>query len=168
MDNLEYCEINSDITLNYITQILMEESADENISAYKHHDALQAMEKPFYDILGKAYPSSPKQTMVNSGSQSGLPDDINNSHHDLERSGNSVSDLLRGRKGVRSIGIDGGSELCDVALQFNRIAEEAKKFVPSIGNLVVDPESNDLTKHTFHIALRKNALNFLARTILCL
>jgi hypothetical protein len=145
MDNLEYCEINSDITLNYITQILMEERADENISAYKHHHALQAMEKPFYDILGKAYPSSPKQTMVNSGSQSGLPDDINNSHHDLERSGNSVSDLLRGRKGVHSIGIDGGSELCDVALQFNRIAEEAKKFVPSIGNLVVDPESNDLS-----------------------
>jgi len=144
MDNPEYCEINSNITLNYINQMLMEESADENISTYKHHDALQAMEKPFYDILGKAYPSSPKQTVINSGSQSDFPDDINNNYHDLECSGSSVSDIL-GRKGVRLIDIDGGSELCNVVLQFNRTAEEARKLVPSIEKLVVDPESNDLS-----------------------
>lgn len=122
----------------------MEESADENISTYKHHDALQAMEKPFYDILGKAYPSSPKQTMINSGRQSDFHDDINNNYHDLECSGNSVSDLL-GPKGVCLIDIDGGSELCNVALQFNRTAEEAKKLVPSIENLVVGPGSNGLS-----------------------
>lgn len=68
----------------------MEESADENISTDKHHDALQAMEKPFYDILGKAYPSSPKQTVINSGSQSDFPDDINNNYNDLECSGSAA------------------------------------------------------------------------------
>ncbi|KXG21080.1 scarecrow-like protein 9 [Sorghum bicolor] len=144
MDNPEYCEINSNITLNYVNQLLMEESADENISTYKHHDALQAMEKPFYDILGKAYPSSPKQTVINSGSQSNFPDDINNNYHDLECSGSSVSDIL-GCKAVRLIDIDGGSELCNVVLQFNRTAEEARKLVPSIEKLVVDPESNGLS-----------------------
>ncbi|XP_015692449.1 scarecrow-like protein 9 [Oryza brachyantha] len=53
MDSPEYFETNSNITLDYINRILMEEDIDDNISVNKGQGALQATEKLFYDILGK-------------------------------------------------------------------------------------------------------------------
>ncbi|XP_064985751.1 scarecrow-like protein 9 [Musa acuminata AAA Group] len=49
----------SDMALSYISRMLMEEDIDEKISTYKEESALRAAEKPFYDILGQKYPSSP-------------------------------------------------------------------------------------------------------------
>ncbi|GJM94336.1 hypothetical protein PR202_ga10974 [Eleusine coracana subsp. coracana] len=69
----EYCEINSNITLDYINQILMEEGIDEKVSTCHQHDALQAMEKPFYDILGHAYPPSSRDILKNSDTQPESP-----------------------------------------------------------------------------------------------
>jgi len=73
MDNPEYCEINSNMTLEYINKILMEEDIDETASIYQEPDALQATEKPFYDILGQTYPSSAKETVMNGDSQVDCP-----------------------------------------------------------------------------------------------
>ncbi|XP_026400907.1 scarecrow-like protein 9 [Papaver somniferum] len=48
----------SDVVLNYINQILMEENNEENNLIFqKDYLALQSAEKPFYDILGEKYPT---------------------------------------------------------------------------------------------------------------
>ncbi|XP_008784607.2 scarecrow-like protein 9 [Phoenix dactylifera] len=58
-DSPEDFEISSDIALNYISRMLMEEDIDEKVSNYQEESALQAAEKPFYEILGQKYPPSP-------------------------------------------------------------------------------------------------------------
>ncbi|KAL6864794.1 hypothetical protein ACP4OV_015945 [Aristida adscensionis] len=131
MDSPEYCEINSNITLNYINQILMEESTDDRVSIYQSHDALKAMEKPFYDILGQEYPYSPKVTMTNSDSQPDCSDCF-------------VSDTV-GPKSVHLTDDDWISKLDNFALIFNRSSEEAKKLVPSIEKLVIDPKNRGIS-----------------------
>ncbi|XP_042475710.1 scarecrow-like protein 9 [Macadamia integrifolia] len=57
-ESLEDCDL-SDVALKFIDQILMEEDIDEKTCMYQESSALQAAEKPFYDILGKKYPPSP-------------------------------------------------------------------------------------------------------------
>ncbi|RZC62286.1 hypothetical protein C5167_024036 [Papaver somniferum] len=48
----------SDVVLNYINQMLMEENNDENNLVFQEdYLALQSAEKPFYDILGEKYPT---------------------------------------------------------------------------------------------------------------
>ncbi|KAI3915492.1 hypothetical protein MKW92_030274 [Papaver armeniacum] len=48
----------SDVVLNYINQMLMEENNDENNLVFQEdYLALQSAEKPFYDILGQKYPT---------------------------------------------------------------------------------------------------------------
>ncbi|XP_062232508.1 scarecrow-like protein 9 [Phragmites australis] len=144
MDSPDYCELNSNMTLDYINRILMEEDTDEKASIHQQHDALQATEKPFYDILGQAYPSSPKKTVINSDSQVDCPGDSSNDYRNRVCSGSFVSDLL-GPQGMHLIATDWASELDKLTLQFNRGAEEAKKLVPNIEKLVVDPESNGIS-----------------------
>ncbi|KAG0501242.1 hypothetical protein HPP92_001314 [Vanilla planifolia] len=56
-ESSEDSEIFSDIVLSYISRMLMEEDVDEKINLlYLEKGALQATEKPFYDILGQKYP----------------------------------------------------------------------------------------------------------------
>ncbi|XP_058109613.1 scarecrow-like protein 9 [Magnolia sinica] len=86
----EDSEIFSDIALKYISQMLMEEDMEEK--SYLHHEslALQAAEKPFYDILGKKYPPSPDQSplyTVNHNSDS--PDDYVSGSYSNYNSGGS-------------------------------------------------------------------------------
>ncbi|KAL6624396.1 hypothetical protein ACP70R_031717 [Stipagrostis hirtigluma subsp. patula] len=114
MNSPEYCEINSSITLEYINQLLMEDF-DQRTSIHKRHDALQAMEKPLYDILGQVYPSSPKETVSNSDCQVEFP-------------GNNSNNLATVRDGL--------------SVQFKKGAEEENKFVPSIEKLMVDFHNN--------------------------
>ncbi|MCL7030961.1 hypothetical protein MKW94_006463 [Papaver nudicaule] len=49
----------SDVVLKYITQMLMEENIEEKNCMFQDCSALQATEKPFYEILGEKYPLSP-------------------------------------------------------------------------------------------------------------
>lgn len=57
----EDSDIFSDIALKYISQMLLEEDSEEKSGIYQESLALQATEKPFYDILGEKYPPSPDQ-----------------------------------------------------------------------------------------------------------
>ncbi|CAN6336062.1 unnamed protein product [Urochloa humidicola] len=94
MESPEYCEINSNMTLDYINRLLMEDT-DEKASIYQRHDALQATEKSFYDILGQAYPSSSKETMISTDSQTDCLKDSSSSYTKGACSGRFVSDILR-------------------------------------------------------------------------
>ncbi|KAI3915605.1 hypothetical protein MKX01_015430 [Papaver californicum] len=48
----------SDVVLNYINQMLMEENNEDNNLMFQQDSlALQSAEKPFYDILGEKYPT---------------------------------------------------------------------------------------------------------------
>lgn len=85
-DSSEDCEIFSDIALNYISRMLMEEDIDEKVSNYQEESALRAAEKPFYDILGQKYPPSPDQPPLYSHHSLESPDDSGNSNY-----GNSSS-----------------------------------------------------------------------------
>lgn len=55
-DPAEDGEIFSDISLTYISRMLLEEDIDEKVNMYQQQAALRATEKPFYDILGEEYP----------------------------------------------------------------------------------------------------------------
>ncbi|KAI3916646.1 hypothetical protein MKW98_026388 [Papaver atlanticum] len=52
----------SDVVLNYINQMLMEEDFEKKNNMFQECSALQAAEIPFYEILGQRYPSSPNHT----------------------------------------------------------------------------------------------------------
>ncbi|XP_026403419.1 scarecrow-like protein 14 [Papaver somniferum] len=49
----------SDVVLKYINQILMEDTTEERNCLIQDSSALQAAEKPFYEMLGEKYPTSP-------------------------------------------------------------------------------------------------------------
>ncbi|CAM8931642.1 unnamed protein product [Rhodiola kirilowii] len=49
----------SDVVLNYINQMLMEEDMDDKTCMLQDSLDLQAAEKPFYEALGSKYPPSP-------------------------------------------------------------------------------------------------------------
>ncbi|KAL6624399.1 hypothetical protein ACP70R_031720 [Stipagrostis hirtigluma subsp. patula] len=143
MDKPEYCEINSSMTLEYINQLLMED-IDEKASIHQQHDALQATEKPFYDILGQVYPSSPKETVYNSDRQVDFPSDSSNNFHGQTCIGSFESDLL-GPQGMHLITNDLATERDRLSVQFEKGAEEANKFVPSIEKLMVDLHSSGIS-----------------------
>lgn len=75
-DGPEDCEIISDIALNYISRMLMEEDIDEKVSTYQEEAALRAAAKPFYDILGQKFPPSPVRPPL-----LGSPNDSSNSNY---------------------------------------------------------------------------------------
>ncbi|RLN27831.1 hypothetical protein C2845_PM05G10170 [Panicum miliaceum] len=145
MESPDCCEINSNMTLDYINRLLMEDT-DEKASIYQQHDALQATEKPFYDILGQEYQSSPKETMIRTDSHIDCPQDSSNSYTERAGSGSSASDIL-GPHGMQLVANDWASERDHLSSQFQRGAEEANKLVPSIENLAVDLDSNGLSDY---------------------
>lgn len=140
MESPEYCEINSNMTLDYINRLLMEEGTDEKASIYQQLDALQAMEKPFYDIIGQTYPSSPMETMISRDNQVDCPQD---NYSKQTRRGCFVSDILE-PQGVHLVANDWTYECDHFSLQFERGAEEANKLVPNIAKLA-DLDSNGLS-----------------------
>lgn len=141
MESPEYCEINSNMTLDYINRLLMDDT-DEKASIYRQHDALQATEKPFYDILGQAYPSSHKETMISTDSQIDCPQESGNTERAC--SGSFFSEIL-GPQGMHLVANDWASGHDHLSSQFQRGLEEANKLVPIIGTLVVDLDSNDFS-----------------------
>ncbi|PIA54726.1 hypothetical protein AQUCO_00900954v1 [Aquilegia coerulea] len=59
-DSSEDCDF-SDTVLKYISQMLMEEDMEEKSCMFQESSAIQAAEKPFYEILGEKYPPSPNR-----------------------------------------------------------------------------------------------------------
>lgn len=143
MDNPEYCEINSNMTLEYINKILMEEDIDETASIYQEPDALQATEKPFYDILGQTYPSSAKETVMNGDSQVDCPNDSTNNYREGACSGSFINHFL-GSWGMHLTANDRTSQTDHLSLQFTKGDEQANKFVAIIEKLAVDLDSSEL------------------------
>ncbi|CAL5097373.1 unnamed protein product [Urochloa decumbens] len=144
MDSPEYCEINSDMTLQYINRILMEEDIDEKASIYEDRDVLQATEKPFYDILEQAYPSSDKEIVMNNDNRVACPDDSSNNYPEGACSGSFIN-VFQGPQSMYLTSNDCTSETEHLSLQFTEGAEEANKFVPIIEKLAVDLDSSELT-----------------------
>ncbi|KAF3331616.1 scarecrow-like protein 9 [Carex littledalei] len=157
--NPEDCEIISNIAIDYISRI-MEEDIDEKVSHYQEESAvLRAAAKPFYDILGQKYPSSP-----DSGSTGvvSLPVPIYSLESPHESSNSScyqpVSDRLSQAPFSSTSG--SGSDFTESfeeplitsmrvpeflieslpAWNFRRGAEEAQKFLPASEKLVIDLE----------------------------
>ncbi|KAF3784746.1 Scarecrow-like protein 9 [Nymphaea thermarum] len=69
------CELLSDVLLNYIREMLMDENVEEQSYVYEENSALQAAEKPFYDILGEKYPPSHDHHPLYQGDGPESPDD---------------------------------------------------------------------------------------------
>ncbi|WOL04778.1 scarecrow-like protein 33 [Canna indica] len=87
----EDSEMFSDIVLNYIDRMLMEEKIDEKFHIYPENPAILAAEKPFYEILGEKFPPLPDQLPLIS---SNFSDSLNHSisHHHGNPSGSTVID----------------------------------------------------------------------------
>ena len=144
MDNPEHCEINSNMTLEYINKILMGEDINETAcSIYQEPDALQATEKPFYDILGQTYPSSAKETVMNGDSQVDCPNDSTNNYREGACSGSFINHFL-GSWGMHLTANDRTSQTDHLSLQFTKGDEQANKFVAIIEKLAVDLDSSEL------------------------
>ncbi|KAJ8471545.1 hypothetical protein OPV22_025888 [Ensete ventricosum] len=103
-DNPEDSDIfYSDIALNYISRMLLEEDIDEKVSTYKEESALRAAAKPFYDILGQKYPPSPDRPLLDGHHRLESPD---------ERSSDQYGNLYRGGASSSS-GVVDNSSVCD-------------------------------------------------------
>ncbi|OQU91406.1 scarecrow-like protein 34 [Sorghum bicolor] len=71
---------NSDITIDYLNKLLMDEDDEDKVKLHHGECALRAMEEPFYRILGQnnpAYPESP--SLCSCGHLNNLDDSINKS-----------------------------------------------------------------------------------------
>ncbi|CAL9211711.1 scarecrow-like protein 9 [Musa acuminata AAA Group] len=101
-DNPEDSDIfYSDIALNYISRMLLEEDIDEKVSTYKEDSALRAAVKPFYDILGQKYPPSPDRPLFDGHHCSGSPDERSNDRYgNLYRGGASSSSRVADNSSV--------------------------------------------------------------------
>lgn len=153
-DYPEDSEIFSDIVLSYISRILMEEDVDEKINLFNQEkSALQATEKPFYDILGQQYPPpSPVNSFLHDSSRLESPEETSSSYGVL--SGESCSSGVVDPSWVQdssemnqfTFSSSAASSLfieSQPARQFKRGMEEARKFLPSETKLIIDVSSKN-------------------------
>ncbi|KAI0502042.1 hypothetical protein KFK09_016987 [Dendrobium nobile] len=63
-------DVFSDLVLDYIGQMLMEEEMDDKFDILESNPALEATEKPFYEIIGEKYPPSPDRPPIYSSPSS--------------------------------------------------------------------------------------------------
>ncbi|XP_043717604.1 scarecrow-like protein 9 [Telopea speciosissima] len=90
-DSPEDCDF-SDVVLNYINQMLMEEEMEEKTCMFQESSALQAAEKSLYEVLGQKYPPSPDQHPLYYDQETESPDDFfTSSSSNSISSGNSHS-----------------------------------------------------------------------------
>jgi GRAS domain family len=158
--NPEDYEIISNIAIDYISRI-MEEDIDEKVSHYQEESAvLRAAAKPFYDILGQKYPSSPD---VGSPGAISVPLPIYSMESPHESSNSSCYqpvfvDQLSKPSFIPTSGSGGNfvesfeeplitsTRVPEFLIEslpawnFRRGAEEAQKFLPASEKLVVDLE----------------------------
>ncbi|KAI0509817.1 hypothetical protein KFK09_010414 [Dendrobium nobile] len=153
----------SDIVLSYISRILMEEDVDEKIYPFNQEkSALQAAEKPFYDILGQQYPPpSPDKSFLDGNSRLESPEETSSSYGVFsgESSSSGVVDpswiqdssvrsqFTFSSSSVGSVDPSPVSSLLiesQPAWQFKRGMEEAQKFLPSENKLAIDVNVKNL------------------------
>lgn len=160
----EYHRIKSNNALRDISQMPMED-VDDRVGLYQGEAALQAADKPFYDILGQVYPPTPNWPPLRSNNEQDIPDGSSNNNHIrlcstsfsndcssynmLQPLPNPSSPYSYGRSlflpNQPLISTGWTSRFSFPALQFRRGAEEAKRFVPSIDKLVIDLDSDRLS-----------------------
>ncbi|KAJ8484788.1 hypothetical protein OPV22_017273 [Ensete ventricosum] len=169
-DTLDDSEIFfSDIGLNYISQMLMEENIDDKFDVYLENPALFDAENPFFEILGENFTASPGQPPLcsshfsdssdgnhhgSSGSSTVMdnsqlydasethPVPIDDSPQSSFSSVNSFGDILeRVEESLLStlVAPDLPAD-SQPAWQFQRGIEEAHKFLPSDDKLVINIE----------------------------
>ncbi|KAG1371715.1 Scarecrow-like protein 9 [Cocos nucifera] len=162
-DSPEDCEVFSDIALNYISKMLMEEDIDEKVNSYQEESALQATEKPFYEILGQKYPPSPDQPPLYSHHRLESPAESTNGNHGnsnsrsnsrrVEDDNSWASDFheyQQSQSFPASLDRSSQSPLSSSnvlieslpAWQFRRGVEEARKFLPSNDRLRIELKAN--------------------------
>ncbi|KAJ3688202.1 hypothetical protein LUZ61_017366 [Rhynchospora tenuis] len=169
----EYCEITSNISLDYISQMLLEEGIDEKINTYCEEATIRQAVKPFYDILGQEYPPSSSGPVISSGpppavqqslsspcdsystshSQSVSSTSTNNSSGVLESKWtqfNSSDFFVDDKTFQEETSVNAGPPedltVDDLPVwHFQKGMEEAKKFLPNINKLVIDLEANEIT-----------------------
>ncbi|XP_078161974.1 scarecrow-like protein 33 [Carex rostrata] len=132
----EKSEVLLDPELDYLSQFLMEEDVDDDISGYQEA-ALRDMEKPFYDILGETYPPLPDNQLLSQQSKviadftvSVLKDQV----------GPSYSESL--------------------ATEFQRGVEEGLKFLPNHNSLPINLQVSNLSLEPMKKWGSKNSLDF--------
>ena len=123
-DSPEDSEVFSDISLKYISKMLMEEDIDDRISIFSEGEALQAAEKPFYDILNEKHPPSQIQVSDFFSNRSPISSSSSSNYPVIE-------DLL-----VES----------QPARQFRKGVEEASKFLPHQPK-IISTDSHPVSKN---------------------
>ncbi|XP_020599531.1 scarecrow-like protein 9 isoform X2 [Phalaenopsis equestris] len=165
-DTDENSEIFSHLVLDFINQMLMEEDMDDKLDLLESHPALEATERPFYDIIGEKYPpdrsllySSPSSGSsggqhYNSNCIAGANDFTDNDPSYAEFSEFLHSHLSFTQSSVNSIYDDAGLQfgLDDLsnlffeenpASHFEKGPKEADKFFPSKDKLFVKVSAED-------------------------
>jgi GRAS domain family len=172
----EYCEITSNISLNFISQMLLEEGIDEKINSYCKEAEIREREKELYNILGQEYPptgepasssgshpvihhslNSPCNTCSTSNSQSVSSSSTNNSSGVLDTNWtqfNSSDFSVNVKTSPEETSVDfKTSPEVDLMVEdlqlwhFQKGIEEAKKFLPNINKLMIDLEVNQISTH---------------------
>lgn len=149
-DSPEDSEMFSDIVLSYISRMLMEEDVEKINFFYQEKSAIQAAEKPFYDILGEQYPPpSPSQCILDENHKLESPDETTCSSYGVLSSDSYISGVADPTwvidSSVRNknqffdpLAVPGMLVESQPACQFKRGMEEAQKFLPSESKLVID------------------------------
>lgn len=143
----EVCGLTSSAVINYISQILLEEDIDDETSIYQEEAALRDTEKSFYDILGEDYPSA-------SWPQIHRPQNPNST--ESIRSSNTTNSVLSCdvpsyNQGepllMRNSPISALSMESFAAMHIEKGVQESMNFLPTIGKLYTDSESNRIKFH---------------------
>nr|QDL88570.1 scarecrow-like protein 14-like isoform X5 [Cymbidium sinense] len=141
----ESSELLSDLVLDYISQMLLEEDVDDEYDMLESHPDLEATEKPFYELIGEKYPSSPDQFSLHSSSNPESPD--SNRSHNSNSSG-IQSDSSEFPEYQNHLIPGGEGEILFKTFstfEFEKGIEEAKKFLPSEDKLALNVGEIDLT-----------------------
>lgn len=140
-------EILSDMALNYINQILMDE--DDKVDSFHEYSALQATENSFYQIIKEQYPPPESNHSSESpDSTSAIYTNVNSFNSDGSSSSIDISDFASQSPFPSSATFTNSFQISDFFIQnmpawcFNKGVEEARKFLPSDNKLVIDLESN--------------------------
>ncbi|KAI3943471.1 hypothetical protein MKW92_047585, partial [Papaver armeniacum] len=151
----------SDVVLNYINQMLMEEDFEKKNSMFQECSALQAAEKPFYEILGQSS-SNTNHCLIppNAIEISCTADELISEYesfsptrsfaidHNFEATPQPYFNPSNGFNSVGGLVELGKVQVHDVYSEsepiwnFRKGVEEANKFLPDDNNLIVNLERN--------------------------
>lgn len=141
-DSHDDSEIFSDIALNYISQMLMDE--DDKVDNFHEYSAIEATEKNLYEIINPSSSDSPNSS---SGTSGGAASSSNSNeyseYHQFPIEFHSEPSF--GIHNYSSNDVDGLPDLFLESLpawSFNKGVEEARKFLPSDDKLVIDLEGS--------------------------